>query len=254
MSGEGAFFTGLTKGNGNFEGAVFESNNKKILMEDFQVAPSMSAVIGSAATATSASIMSTGKNCFLTTPIVGQTLIAPVIAATGLNVAGDQTANDGREIDFSCCGAIVNPLKSYKVGGGAFYGKLQFSIDDVSGTDVCLFGFRKAAAHAADYNAYTDMAALNVVSGDIKIATIVNDATTVTTDTTDNWADAAVHTLEIYVDNDGAVTYKIDGDAPTVTAAVTLDTDDSFIPFFQFLQDTDLAASIILQKLEVGLQ
>jgi len=254
MSGEGVFFTGLAKGNGNFEGAVFESNNKKMLLEDFKTAPVMSAVLGSAATATSASLMNLGKNVFLTTPVIGQTIIAPVIAATGLDVAGDQVANDGREIDFSCCGAIVNPLKSYKVGSGAFYGKLQFSIADVSGADLCMFGFRKAAAHNADATAYTDFATLNVVSGAISVSTNLNSAGISTTDTTDDWADLGLHTLEVYVSAAGVVTFKIDGSAPTVTAAVTLDDGDSFIPFFQFLQDTDLSGTIILQKLEVGLQ
>jgi hypothetical protein len=225
-----------------------------MIVEDFKVAPVMSAVLGSAATATSASLMHMGKNTFLTTPVVGQTKIAPTIAATGLDVAGDQTNNDGREIDFSGAGATIVPAKSFKVGSGAFYGKLKFSLADVSGTDLCMFGFRKAAAHNADATAYTDFATLNVVSGAISVSTNLNSGGISTTDTTDDWDDGETHELEVYVANDGVATFKIDGAAPTVTAAVTLDTGDSFIPFFQFLQASDLCDTMILINLEVGLQ
>ena len=254
MAGEGKFFTALQKGNVEVDGYVVADNNKKMITEDFKSAPVMSAVLGSAATDSSSSYMMMGKNTFMTTPIVAQTEIAPVIAATGLDVAGDATEDDGREIDFSGAGAIVVPAKSYKIGSGAFYGKLEFSMSLPTDIDVCAFGFRKCAAHNADLGAYTDYATLNVVSGDISISTEINGAGISTTDTTDDWAATETHILEVYVSTAGVVTFKIDGAAPTITAAVTLDSGDSFMPFFQFVLDATPVTTIILKNLEVGLQ
>jgi len=254
MAGEGKFIDNLINGNVFVGGAVRGDSFNKLLIEDFKSSPVMSAALGSAATATSASVMRIGNNTFLTTPIIGQTLIAPVLAATGLDVAGDQTDNDGREIDFSGAGVLgARSLYSYTVGQKAFYGKLTLSLADVSGTDLCMFGFRKAAAHNADATAYTDFATLNVVSADIKISTNLNAAGITTTDTTLNWADGETHTLEVRVAISGAATFYIDGVQSTV-ATVTLDATDVMIPFFSFLQATDLCNTMIFKYLEVGVQ
>jgi len=255
MSGEGKHFDRLMIGDIYGEGELEIKNVKKVLKEDFKVSPVMSAVAGSAATSTSASLMLLGENTFLTTPVVGQTIIAPLLAATGLDVAGDDNDNDGREIDFSGAGTLGARSKySYKVGTDAFYGKLRFSIAVVSGPDLCMFGFRKAAAHNADATAYTDFATLNMVSGNISISTNLNSAGISTTDTTDNWANTESHTFEVYVSAAGIVTYKIDGVAPTTTAAVTLDSGDTFIPFFQFLQTGTHSGAMVFEELECGLQ
>jgi hypothetical protein len=83
---------------------------------------------------------------------------------------------------------------------------------------------------------YDEMAVLNVISGNITIETILNGGSTTSTDTTDNWADAATHELEVRVSAAGVVTYKIDDAAPTVTAAFTFDAGEVLIPFMFFLQ------------------
>jgi len=254
MAGEGRFIDGLMKGDLSASGRLDADNAKRVFIEKFENAGTMCAALGSAATVTSASLLNMGNgNVFLTTPVVGQTLIAPVITSTGLDVAGDQTEDDGREINFSG-GITARSPKAYTVGAGAFYAKLKFSIEDVSGMDLCMFGFRKTEAHNADATAYTDFATLNVVSGDIKISTNLNSAGISTTDTTDNWADLGIHELGVFVDNDGVATFTIDGAAPTTTASVTLDSGDTMIPFFQFLQDAHLSGTVILQRFECGLQ
>jgi hypothetical protein len=48
------------------------------------------------------------------------------------------------------------------------------------------------------------------------------------------------------------VTYKIDGAAPSVTAAFTFDSGDTLIPFFYFLNDTDLAGAVELVEWHAG--
>lgn len=181
-----------------------------------------------------------------------QTILFPQRAATGLDISMDQTNNDGVEFGN---GIETGMGASYTVGTDpAFFAKCKFSIADVSGTDDCAFGFRKLEAYQANIDDYDEMACLNVISGDIKIETILNNGATSTTDTTNNWADAETHTLEVYVSGTGVVTYKIDGAAPTTTATFTFDTGEVVIPFFYFLHDSDVAGAVVLQEWEVGLQ
>lgn len=181
-----------------------------------------------------------------------QTILYPQRAATGLDLNMDQTDNDGIEIGN---GILEGSRGSFKIGTDpAFYGKMKFSIADVSGTDDCIFGFRKAADYQANVDDYTDFAGLNVISGDIKIETALNNAATTTTDTTQNWADGETHTLEVLVSAAGVVTYKIDGAAPTTTAAFTFDDTDVVVPFFYFLNAADVAGAVVGIEWEVDFQ
>lgn len=182
-----------------------------------------------------------------------QTVVAPSLGTYGLNIVQDETENDGVEY---CLGINANNKGVFTVGtDAAFYAKLKFYIDDVSGTDDCAFGFRKVEAYQANIDDYDEMACLNVISGDIKIETILNGGATTTTDTTDNWADAGIHTLEVRVSAAGVVTYKIDGLAPTTTAAFTFDDAEVVVPFFYHLQAADPeCAAVELISFECGLQ
>ena len=124
-----------------------------------------------------------------------QTIVVPSAETTGMNYGYDQTDNDGIQWVAS-----MNTHKGYPsidrftVGThGPFYTELVFSIEDVSGTDDCAFGFRKVEAFTPAIDDYNDMAALNVISGDIFIETIKANAATVSTDTTQNWADGVTH-------------------------------------------------------------
>ena len=181
-----------------------------------------------------------------------QTILAPVLAAGGLNVGMDQTDNDGVEISQ---GITSRSRAAFVVGTDAFYAKCKFSIATVAGTDDCAFGFRTAEAYQANLDDYNNMAALNVIAGAIKIETIDDNAATTTTDTTNAWADGETHTLEVRVGADRAVTYLIDGVAPTVTAAFSIDAGDVVVPFFFMLQANAAQTGVVLlQEWEVGLQ
>jgi hypothetical protein len=83
---------------------------------------------------------------------------------------------------------------------------------------------------------------------------IVGGAGTVTTDTTGTWADAATKTLEIKVSSAGVVTYLVNGVAPATVAAYTFTAAAVVIPFFYFLNHTDLAGAVNLIAWEVGYQ
>lgn len=179
-----------------------------------------------------------------------QTITAPSRTATGLDIGMDQTDNDGVEISQ---GILAGSKHAYTIGtDDAFFIRVKFKIADVSGTDDCAIGFRKTQAYQANIDDYTDMAALNVISGDINIETILNNAATTTTDTTLNWADGETHELRVEVSRSGAVTYKVDDVAPTTTAAFTFDSGDVVVPFMFFLHATDVAGAVELIEWEVG--
>ena len=117
-----------------------------------------------------------------------QTIDGPSVASTGMNYEGDSADDEGFQWAMSYPGVKgIEGVDSFTVGTTGFYAKLRFSIQDVSISDDCAFGFRlKSQASNAALDNYTDVACLNAISGDIKVESILNNAATVTTDTTDN--------------------------------------------------------------------
>lgn len=167
-----------------------------------------------------------------------QTLLAPAFSATGLDFSLDQTNNDGVQVAFG--GRSARGKHAYTVGSEPlpFFARLTFKLSDVSGSDDCAFGFFKNQAGTANFDDYTDAAVLNMISGDIKIETILNNAATVTVDTTQDWADAATHTLEVEVAMDGTAKFFIDAAFPTVTKTnFVFDTGDVILPMWFYMQD-----------------
>jgi len=237
-------------------GKVTQKMLKDSTYETFQVNP-ITCLSGNAGGATSGTdthvnLMTTGANIFEYSLIGTQTIVAPVLAADGLLCSLDLTAAEGVEYTQ---GITARSKSAFKIGtDGAFYFKVGLKVADVSGVAECAVGFRKEAAYDDAIDDYTDMAVLNLQGGNIKIETILNNDTTTATDTTDTWADEAEHTLEVYVSADGVVTYKIDGDAPTKTAAFTFDTTDTVVPFLHIKHDTTSPGAIHLQLWECGLQ
>ena len=223
------------------------------MFDSFNVQPVSAAIGGGAATGSAGdeNVLIEGLNSYTYHILGTQTILAPQLGAAGLDINMDQTANDGVEI----VPGTITSLSRYAstVGTDAtFEFRVKFSIADVSGTDDCAVGFRKAEAFQAGIDDYDEMACLNVISGDINIQTILNNAATVTTDTTDNWADLATHELKIRVNKSGSVQYFIDGVLPTVNANFSFDAGEVVIPFIYFLNDADVAGAVQLQELEVG--
>lgn len=183
----------------------------------------------------------------------GQTTIVPVTAATGLNISLDQTENEGMELSQ---GIASGEKHAYVVGTDpAFYARCKFSIANVSGTDDCAFGFRKAEAYQANIDDYDEMAALNVISGTIDTETILNGGGTTTTDTTLDWADGETHTLEVRVDGEGAVTFYVDDAKCPAAGTFSFDAAEVVVPFFYFLHAAaPVAGAITLMEWEVGYQ
>ena len=182
----------------------------------------------------------------------GQTILVPGFSATGYDWSFDQTDDEGIEVNFG--GIVSSSPKSYTIGtDDDFFARLKFTIADVSGTDDCAFGFRKVEAYQANIDDYADAAFLNVISGNINIETILNGTATTTTDTTENWADAAAHELEVRVKGRVA-SYRIDGAPPTRNAAeFQFDAAEVLTPFFYFLHSSDVAGAVEHVAFECGL-
>lgn len=217
--------------------------------ENFSQNPTCNAKGGGATSGTTGAVnvMVTSKSYFEYAILgAGQTITAPSsvdvsAGVSGLNCELDATNNEGLEI---CPGVLTSNATAFIAGTSpSFKFRARLKIDVVANTDDCAIGFRKVEAYQANIDDYADMAVLNVISGDIKIETIVGGAATVTTDTTDNWIDGDVKDLTVLVNQDGAVTYEINDNPPTVTAAYSFTDGLSVIPFFYFLH-TNTAAVV----------
>jgi hypothetical protein len=174
--------------------------------------------------------------------------------ASGLDISSDVVDNDGLEVAGGILGASGRP---FIIGDDpAFYFCATIYVDDVSGTDDLHIGFRRPSAFTATFDDYLDLATIGLVgaSGDIQIETIDDNAATTTTDTTDNMADDETKKFCVYVSGAGVVTYKVDGNAPTATAAFTFDDGDPVIPFVHYLHATTSPDELILSLWEVGYQ
>tara|TARA_R110002012_G_C11480902_1_gene595020 strand:- start:48 stop:833 length:786 start_codon:yes stop_codon:yes gene_type:complete len=185
--------------------------------------------------------------------VVAQAINRPAPAATGIDYGHDQVNNDGIELVYSCVTTKGREgVDRFTVGKQAFSAEMEFSIAVVAGTDVGNFGFRKVEALQADLHDYDEMAGLFPISGNISIQTIINNASTVTTDTTADWANTGIHRLKVLVAKDGAVTYEIDGAAPSTTAAFSFDSGEVVTPFFHFLQASGAqTGALVLRKFTV---
>lgn len=182
-----------------------------------------------------------------------QTILTPSLGTNGLNLGMDQTDNDGIEV---LPGGITarSPLAFVVGTDRAFFFEVKAQIEDVSGADPFLIGFRKAEASQADWNDYAEAAYLGIVAGDIKSSTILTGAATVDTDTTDNAADATPLTFRVNVSGAGVVTYLVNAAAPTTVAAYTFPNGTVVVPSIYFLHGSDVAGTVELVHLDVGRQ
>lgn len=185
-----------------------------------------------------------------------QTLLGPIWLNPGLGITQDLTDNDGIEYIGATVIGSGNPAQ-YVIGTDrAFFCRARVTIADVSGTDDFSVGFRIVAAGQANFDDYTDLAGigLNNATGDIFIETILNNAATTSTDTTNNWADTETHTLSVFVSAAGVVTYQLDDAAPLVVAAFTFDAGDTVTPYIFFLNATTTPGAVSLLEWECNFQ
>jgi len=186
----------------------------------------------------------------------GQTL-APDMDAAGLDIGGDQTDDEGYEIISHGLGASGGPLVIGTTP--AFTFEVGITVADVSGSDDLHCGLRQLEAHNAAFDNYTDLVSLGwntaAATAAIKIETILGNAATVSTDTTETLADATATNWEFHVSAAGVVTYEIDGAAPSTTASYTFADGLGVVPFCWFLNATAAqVGSVHIDMWEVRLQ
>lgn len=184
-------------------------------------------------------------------PIATSTLLALVTTNAGIGLVLDATASEG--VEFSAP-TWANSQKSFVIGKTGFSLYAKITVDDVSGLNPLWVGFRKKEAYGATFTAYADYAVIGLgnATGDIFTNTEKNGAGNTATDTTNNWADAETHQLEVRVDANGAVTFFIDGYKPIVTQTFSFDAGDEVIPTIYALQTADLATPSLLEFISIA--
>lgn len=205
---------------------------------------------------------------FIWMPLVTATL-TPDMDAGSLDIAGDLTDNDGSAIIFGVGGASGRP---FTIGRDpAFYMCTKFALSGTTTTTVSGIDNNVMAAFMevgineawnADFKARNSYAGIGVegtaASGltleDVYIHTEDDGAGVVSTDTTDSTTENVAQTLCVYVSAAGVVTYTIDGQAPTVTAAYTFDDNVQVVPYINYLHTADLADEIDIYSIKVGYQ
>lgn len=173
-------------------------------------------------------------------------------AADGLDIAGDQTEDEGVEILTGMYGASGAPM----VPGvdPAFQLCVTFELDDVSGTDEFWLGFRSVEAPNATFNNYNTYAVLGFdnKTGDWHTETEDDGAGFDTDDVAFNGlADDTQVTACVRVDDNRYVSYTV-GNASITAQIFQFDDGEPVIPFLHMLHSDDLGDEVFIQEWEVS--
>ncbi len=232
--------------------------DQKYWFDDFTVNPVTSAVGGGAATGVAGdnNALYTRFGAYEWNVIGTQTILAPKLDTFGLNLVQDNTAGDGIEL---CMGQTALSPMSFTVNqDAAFFLQAVFKVQDVSGTNPLIIGFRKVQAFDATLANYTDFVSIGIVGtsnpNKIELQTQLATAGVVTTDTTQTVADGATIQLKIKVSSTGVVTYELNYGTPTVVAAFTFAANTIVIPFIRFTEAADITTQAAINYLECGFQ
>lgn len=172
----------------------------------------------------------------------------------GLSVLPTQTVDIGFGWVFTT-GFSPSAPRNYTIGTSpSFFFRMKFNILDVSGTDECLFGFRKSESFQANYEDYDEMAAFNIDAGNVFVETIINDGVTSKVDTGIDWLDTETHEVKMVIGNPGTplgyVEFFYDGDSIGANP-FTFDDGEVVVPFFQAIQAADLT-QVYWEEYEIG--
>lgn len=230
--------------------------DQKYWFDNFQVNPITSAVGGGAATGVAGdnNVLYTAFGQYEWNVIGTQTILAPKLDTYGLNLVQDNTAGDGIEL---CMGQTALSPLAFTIGqDAAFFLQAVFQVQDVSGANPLIIGFRKVAAFNATLSSYTDFVAIGIVGTAAKIQTEtqLNTGGVVTTDSTQTATDGTAFQLKIMVSATGVVTYQYNYATPTVVAAFTFDSGDVVIPFIRFTEAADITTQAATNYVECGFQ
>jgi hypothetical protein len=176
-----------------------------------------------------------------------QVAIGPLLSYTTglLDIGGTQTAALGFEYVWGG-GHPRNPFGITVAAASAVRQLVRVNATPtaVAGVAEFLVGFRKTEAFQADYNSYTDLAALILVGATVYVATALNNAAVVLTDTGLTVADATAAKFRVDVDPSGKALFFVNdallgsGMGGNSIPAFTFDSGDILIPITRFIQAT----------------
>lgn len=229
----------------------------EMFLTPFTLTPNLGTGVGTADTTVNMIVMPNG-NSFVTRNVNGQALYLPLWVNPGLNIGCDQVDTDGIELNP---GVGTNSPFQFVIGTDrAFFCRARIGTADGSAGNPMMVGFRKLEAFQALYTGYADYAGVGLGQasagadpGAINIMTGLA-GTDVKTDTTQTWADAAIHSLAVFVSKAGVVTFQVDDAAPTATYAYTFTSALTVIPFIRNDQNADLSGALVIYEWEVGYQ
>lgn len=210
--------------------AKFFSAYATIVGEFFDSPTLFQGAAGAVPTTTGENKIATEYGQLVYNQIGTQTITVPTPANGGLNLDQDLTDTEGAEYTPSLLTACP---KEFTVGKSGISVLARLTVTDHTDATVVI-GLRKKAAHAADFNNYTDLAAIGFIGDLVYTWGILNNAATVATNTAVVPTDGASETFEIRVDGTGLVTALYNSVVyPVYSAGTTplvLDAGDILIP------------------------
>lgn len=224
--------------------------------DNFRVNPITAAVGGGAATGVAGdnNVLYTQFGAYEWNVIGTQTILAPKLDSFGLNLVQDATAGDGIEL---CLGQTALCPMAFTIGqDAAFFMQAQLKVEDATGVNPLVIGFRKVQAFATALASYTDYAIIGIIgtAAKIQMQTQVNTGGVVTTDSTQVATDGSVFQVKVKVSSTGVVTYEYNYGVPLVVAAFQFDSGDVVIPFIRSTEAADISSEAACNYLEIGFQ
>lgn len=232
--------------------------DQNYLFDNFQIKPMSSSAAGGATSGVAGAnnVLWTGNGLYEWNVIGTQTILQPQLDSFGLNLVQDAVSGDGIEL---CVGQTAQSYLAFQPGTSrAFFMTAEFRVEDASGCNPLIIGFRQIGAFNATLSNYANLASIGIVGtanpNTLQIQTQLSSGGIVATNTTQTVADATVFRVSVYVSSTGAVTYLVNSAAPTVTAAYTFPAGITVVPFIRFTQAVDVTTQASCDFLEIGYQ
>lgn len=229
--------------------AKFYAPYQQVVAEFFDSPTFFQAALGAVPATTGETKMATEYGQLVFNNIGTNTIVAPTPVATGLNLDQDATDTEGAEYTPSLLTACP---KEFTVGKTPISVFARMTVTDHTDA-IVIVGLRKKAAHAADFNDYTDLGAIGFLGDLVYTWGILNNAATVATNTTTVPTDSASETFEIRVDIDGAVTAYYNGVSKVIYSAGTtqlvFDAGDVLIPTVRAVNVSGGDPDVIISEL-----
>ena len=234
----------------------------KYFFSNMSINPVIAKLGGGAAAGAGAEtdIMTDAKSIFEFYNIVGNTNLGPKLGSAlsdgsyALNLATDATSTHGVEYNTGITSANNFSFLIDTSGNKtpAFFLNGQFQLTTANGATL-LMGFRQIAADGI-WTGYTNYATIGLLAGEFNINTRLSPNAAVATDTTQAAVNATLFQIAVYVDSTGNVTYQVNDQPPTVTAAYQFANGITVMPFVQIVQNVTTTAAAYCNYLECGYQ